>query len=162
MRQQFIFAWCFLTLFVAACGDPTSQRDDAYNLDEEALTQLAGDAFTFAYPLVEQYRMMVALTHPQSPAFGADFNQFSAGRALLGPETTFIIRPNADTLYGGVFLDDNNFTFPLAIGVQKTTIIGGRPWKFGVQYWHYVESPELYSPDWQIRLSISKVVSLPW
>ncbi len=56
----------------------------------------------------------------------------------------------------------NNFTFPLAIGVNKTTIIGGRPWKFGVQYWHYLESPELYGPDWQIRFSVSPVVSLPW
>jgi len=30
----------------------------------------------------------------------------------------------------------NRWTFPLAIGVTKTTFIGGRPWKFGVQYWH--------------------------
>ncbi len=51
MRQIYIYAWCFFTLFVCACGDSTSQRDDAYNLDEEALTQLAGEAFTFAYPL---------------------------------------------------------------------------------------------------------------
>jgi hypothetical protein len=57
---------------------------------------------------------------------------------------------------------NNNFTFPLANGVQKTSIIGGRPWKFGVQYWHYVESPDLFGPDWQIRLSVSPVVNLPW
>ena len=57
---------------------------------------------------------------------------------------------------------DNDWTFPLAIGVQKTTIIRGRPWKFGVQYWHYLESPDLFGPDWQIRLSVSPVVKLPW
>lgn len=57
---------------------------------------------------------------------------------------------------------DNDWTFPLAIGVQKTTIIRGRPWKFGLQYWHYLESPDLFGPDWQIRLNISPVVSLPW
>ena len=57
---------------------------------------------------------------------------------------------------------DNNFTFPLAIGVQKTIIINGRPWKFGVQYWHYLESPDLFGPDWQIRLNVSPVVNLPW
>ncbi len=56
----------------------------------------------------------------------------------------------------------NDWTLPLAIGVQKTTIIGGRPWKFGLQYWHYLESPDLFGPDWQIRLSVSPVVSLPW
>jgi len=57
---------------------------------------------------------------------------------------------------------DNDWTLPLAIGVQKTTIIRGRPWKFGVQYWHYLESPDLFGPDWQIRFSVSPVVSLPW
>ncbi len=57
---------------------------------------------------------------------------------------------------------DNDWTFPLAIGVQKTTIIRGRPWKFGLQYWHYLESPDLFGPDWQIRFSVSPVVSLPW
>ena len=57
---------------------------------------------------------------------------------------------------------DNDWTLPLAIGVQKTTIIRGRPWKFGVQYWHYLESPDLFGPDWQIRFSVSPVVKLPW
>ncbi len=57
---------------------------------------------------------------------------------------------------------NNNFTFPLAIGVSKTTIINGRPWKFGVQYWHYLESPDLFGQDWQIRFSVSPVVKLPW
>ncbi len=67
---------------------------------------------------------------------------------------TFSYNHKADT--------DNKFTLPLAIGVSKTTIIGGRPWKFGVQYWHYLESPDLFGPDWQIRLSVSPVVKLPW
>lgn len=57
---------------------------------------------------------------------------------------------------------DDAWTFPLGIGVSKTNIINGRPWKFGVQYWHYVESPDTFGPDWQIRLSITPVVALPW
>lgn len=57
---------------------------------------------------------------------------------------------------------DNAWTFPLAIGIQKTTFFGASPWKFSLQYWHYLESPELYGPDWQVRFGISKVVSLPW
>jgi len=57
---------------------------------------------------------------------------------------------------------DNNLTLPVAIGVAKTAIINGRPWKFGLQYWHYVESPDLYGPDWQIRFVVSPVVKLPW
>lgn len=56
----------------------------------------------------------------------------------------------------------NKTTFPLAIGVSKTTLISGRPWKFGVQYWHYVETPDQFGPDFQLRFSVSPVVSLPW
>ncbi|MCZ6617123.1 MAG: hypothetical protein O7E57_03240 [Gammaproteobacteria bacterium] len=67
---------------------------------------------------------------------------------------TFSYNHNADS--------DNNFTFPLGVGVSKTTLIGVRPWKFGVQYWHYLASPDLFGPDWQIRLSVSPVVKLPW
>ncbi|MDH3978822.1 MAG: hypothetical protein OEU86_09910 [Gammaproteobacteria bacterium] len=57
---------------------------------------------------------------------------------------------------------DNKLTLPVALGVSKTAIINGRPWKFGVQYWYYVESPDLYGPNWQIRFTISPVVKLPW
>ena len=104
-------------LILTGCSDSTSQPEDVYNLNDEALTQLTREAFTFAYPLVEQYRMMIALTNPQSPVFSADFNHFSAGRSLQGPEATFIIRPNADTLYGGGFLDLR--TEPVVIGVPE-------------------------------------------
>ena len=56
----------------------------------------------------------------------------------------------------------NEWTFPLGIGASKTSIIGGRPWKFGIQYWHYVKSPDNFGPDYQIRFSVSPVVKLPW
>ena len=57
---------------------------------------------------------------------------------------------------------DNAWTFPLAAGFSKTTIINGRPWKFGLQYWHYIKSPDLFGPDFQIRFTVSPVVKLPW
>lgn len=57
---------------------------------------------------------------------------------------------------------DNKLTLPLGIGASRTIFIGGRPWKFGVQYWHYVESPDDFGPDYQVRFSISPVVALPW
>jgi hypothetical protein len=41
-------------------------------------------------------------------------------------------------------------------------ISGGRPRKFGVQYWHYIKSPDNFGPDYQIRVSVSPVVKLPW
>ena len=57
---------------------------------------------------------------------------------------------------------DNKWTFPVAIGVSQTLILAGRPWKFGIQYWHYLESPDVFGPDYQIRFSVSPVVKLPW
>jgi len=57
---------------------------------------------------------------------------------------------------------DNAWTLPVAVGFAKTTLINGRPWKFGLQYWYYVKSPDVFGPDFQIRLSISPVVKLPW
>jgi hypothetical protein len=56
----------------------------------------------------------------------------------------------------------NAWTFPLAVGVAKTKIIKGRPWKFNVQYWHYIASPDTFGPNHQIRIGISPVVALPW
>jgi len=56
----------------------------------------------------------------------------------------------------------NKWTFPLGVGVSKTSLFGGRPWKFGLQYWHYVKSPDNFGPDYQIRFSVSPVIKLPW
>jgi hypothetical protein len=56
----------------------------------------------------------------------------------------------------------NKWTFPLGIGVAKTSIFAGRPWKFQLQYWHYLESPDNFGPDYQLRFSVSPVVKLPW
>jgi hypothetical protein len=57
---------------------------------------------------------------------------------------------------------DNKLSFPLGVGVSRTLVLGGRPWKFGVQYWHYLESPDDFGPDHQIRFSVAPVVELPW
>ena len=59
--------------------------------------------------------------------------------------------------------DSNNaLTFPLAVGIAKTAIIYGRPWTMSVEYWNYVESPDEFGPEHQIRLSIAPIVPLPW
>jgi len=56
----------------------------------------------------------------------------------------------------------NAWTFPIAFGFAKTSILGGRPWKFNLQYWHYVVAPDTFGPNNQIRIGISPVVALPW
>jgi hypothetical protein len=57
---------------------------------------------------------------------------------------------------------DDKWTLPLGVGVSRTLILAGRPWKFGLQYWHYVETPDTFGPDYQLRFSVSPVVKLPW
>jgi hypothetical protein len=56
----------------------------------------------------------------------------------------------------------NETTFPLGVGASKTTFLAGRPYKFGLQYWYYAESPDDFGPDFQLRFTVSPVVKLPW
>jgi hypothetical protein len=56
----------------------------------------------------------------------------------------------------------NRLSFPLAIGVSKLVLLGGTPWKFSLQYWEYVESPDDFGPERQIRFQLGPVVPLPW
>ncbi len=57
---------------------------------------------------------------------------------------------------------DNKLSVPLGVGIAKTSVIKGRPWKFQLQYWNYVETNDAFGPEHQIRLSIAPVVSAPW
>jgi len=56
----------------------------------------------------------------------------------------------------------NKLTFPVGFGFSKTTKVSNRIWKFQVQYFYYVESPDVFGPQHQIRFSITPVVELPW
>jgi len=141
-------------------GTLPTASNDALGLDQ----WLLGPEFAIAK--VQKWGVFgLLLTHQWDVAGDDDFStSITAGQYFysinlrngwqIAGSPTFSYNHKADT--------DNKFTLPLAIGVSKTTIIGGRPWKFGVQYWHYLESPDLIGPDWQIRLSVSPVVKLPW
>jgi hypothetical protein len=57
----------------------------------------------------------------------------------------------------------NKLTLPLGVGISKTTVTAkGMPLKFQLQYWHYIESPDTFGPDWQIRFNFTPVIKLPW
>ena len=56
----------------------------------------------------------------------------------------------------------DELTFPLGVGFAKTVVFGKTPVKFNLQYWHYVEAPDAFGPDWQVRFNITPVVPLPW
>jgi len=86
---------------------------------------------------------------------GQYFYSFNLGDGWqINGSPTFSYNHKADS--------DNAWTLPVAAGLSKTTIIAGRPWKFSLQYWHYIESPDTFGPDNQIRFTVSPVVALPW
>ena len=73
---------------------------------------------------------------------------------VFGAGPTFSYNHKADS--------GNRWTLPVGIGGSKTALLGGRPWKFGLQYWYYVKSPDNFGPEHQIRLQIAPVMKLPW
>ena len=56
----------------------------------------------------------------------------------------------------------DRWTVPVGIGISRTQVIAGRPWKVQLQYWNFVEAPDAFGPEHQFRLSINPVVSAPW
>ena len=58
-----------------------------------------------------------------------------------------------------VFDEENDqWTVPLNAQVGKTVILGGRPWKMGVEFNYYVEQADAFGPEWMIGFNIGPVV----
>jgi hypothetical protein len=57
---------------------------------------------------------------------------------------------------------EDKLTFPVGIGLSKTAVFRGRPWKLQIQYWNYVEGSSTFSPEHLIRVSINPVLEAKW
>jgi hypothetical protein len=57
---------------------------------------------------------------------------------------------------------EEKWTLPLGTGIAKTLRIGKTPWKFSLQYYHFVKQADFLGPDFQIRFQLGPVVPLPW
>jgi len=57
---------------------------------------------------------------------------------------------------------DEKWTLPIGAGIAKTTRFGKTPWKFRLEYWHYVKQSDVLGPDYQVRFTVGPVVPLPW
>jgi len=58
--------------------------------------------------------------------------------------------------------EGNELTFPIGVGISKTVMMKETPVKFGVQYWYYLASNDLFGQEHQIRILITPVIPLPW
>jgi len=141
-------------------GSIPTATNDALGLDQWLLgPELIG-------AVVRQWGVIGALvTHQWDVAGDSNFDtSISAGQLffLFNLKNAWQITSSPIFSYDHEASSGNQLTFPLALGLSKTTIINGRPWQFGVEYQYYIESPDLFGPDWQVQFSISPVVSLPW
>lgn len=74
--------------------------------ESDDVQQIAEEAYIFAYPMLEHYKMMFAMAmYPESGAYTAPFNVLHSYTELSGPEDTIIVRPNNDTFYSAVWYD---------------------------------------------------------
>lgn len=100
--------------------------------------QIAEEAYIFAYPMLEQYKMMFAMAmFPESGAYTAPFNVLFHNPELSGPKDTIIVRPNNDTFYSAVWFDLS--AQPQILKVP--TITDGRYYSFQIidMYTHNID-----------------------
>ena len=58
--------------------------------------------------------------------------------------------------------NDEAFTFPVGIGVAKTTKFGAMPVKLQAQVQYYVEQPDAFGPQWLLKFTVTPVVKNPF
>ena len=88
-----------MSLLLAGCGG--AQTDPIE--ETRAITE---EAYIFAFPILDQYKMLVAMAlYPESGAYEAPLNVLGHKAELLGPDYTLIVRPNNDTAYSAGWLD---------------------------------------------------------
>jgi len=75
-------------------------------LTPEEAKQIAEEAYIYAYPMLEHYKMMFAMAmYPESGAYTAPFNVMHHNPALSTSKDTIIVRPNNDNIYSAVWFD---------------------------------------------------------
>jgi hypothetical protein len=141
-------------------GFPTASNDavgtDAWSVGPEVLLGV-----------VKDWGLVGLLLGHQWDYAGDDDKNLTTGQYFyalplpsFGPGWQFFSGPAFS--YNHEAPSDDAFALPLGVGLSKTMVLGGRPWKFQLQYWHYVESPDAFGQDWQIRFTVTPVIKLPW
>ena len=101
MKKSIIISLAFIAAIL--CGSCTVKP---VKVTPEEAGQIAEEAYIFAYPMIEHYKMMFAMAmYEGSGAYTAPFNVMVNNAHLSGPKDTIIVRPNNDTFYSAVWLD---------------------------------------------------------
>lgn len=56
----------------------------------------------------------------------------------------------------------NKWTLPVGLAISKTSVFDKMPIKFSLQYYNYIESPDAFGPEHQVRFIVTPVVPMPW
>jgi len=106
MKQTRLIAFVMcaaLTLGLAASA-PAQTIDPS--LKPEEIKTIAKEAYIFAFPLVDNYRIMYFFSlDRKSPVFKSALNELHNEARLQTPEDRTVVAPNSDTLYSGFTLD---------------------------------------------------------
>ena len=147
-------------VLVGAAGSLPTSTDDAVGSDQ----WLLGPEFLVAK--VNKWGVLALLTSHLWDVAGDDsFNtSITSGQYIYAffLKNGWSITAQPPFSYNHEAPSDDAFTFALGVGVGKTAILGGRPWKMSAQYWHFVEGPKTFGASDQIRITIGPVVNLPW
>lgn len=56
----------------------------------------------------------------------------------------------------------DRWTVPVGVGLYKTVVMGGMPWKLGIEVQKYVVKPDAFAADWYGFITIGPVVKNPF
>jgi hypothetical protein len=57
--------------------------------------------------------------------------------------------------------NNNRWTIPIGIGFNTMAKIGKLPVKWGLELHYYVEKPDNFGPEWNLRLIFSPIIPKP-
>jgi len=81
------------------------------------------------------------------------------GRYRYSKDTNIGFSPNIR--YNSEASSGNRWTVPVGIGMDTLVKFGALPVKVGMEVYHYVESPDAFGPEWQVRLFFVPVLPSP-
>ncbi len=102
-----------------ACAVVHPLAVNAASVSVQEAAQIAEDAYVFGYPLViMDTTRAVGTATPKPLGVKAPVNQFIHVREFPDPKFTYVVAPNADTLYSAAWLDLRNE--PIVLSVPDT------------------------------------------